>query len=90
MSEKKISLEELYILVGGSKKSTINVLSYLSKKEKPATIKEIVEGIGYGKKSNHIYVIMKRLVDLELIKKEKEKGASKYSLKHKRIIIDMD
>lgn len=90
MFEKIISIEDLSKLCGKSKKSTFKFLKYLSDQEDPITIKELAEGVGYGKKSHYIHKIVKYLAELDLIEKKGSKRPFKYKISPKRIIIDLN
>ncbi len=90
MNGKIISIKDLSKLCGKSKKSTFDVLWYLSKQENPVTIKELAEGVGYGKKSSYIHEIVKYLTELDLIEKKGSKRPFRYKISHKRITIDLE
>lgn len=88
MSEKILTLHNIRKLCGEPKKSTFDVIEYLSHQEESVTYEEIREGIGYGKKSHHINKILNNLNESGFIDKIKgPKKSFKYKLSSKKFVI---
>ncbi|HEY9204990.1 MAG TPA: winged helix DNA-binding protein [Candidatus Methanoperedens sp.] len=88
MSEKVLTLHDMRKLCGEAKKSTFDVIEYLSHQEEPSTEKEIIDKIGYGPDSHYINKLLNDLSDLGVIEKIKApKKSYKYKLSSKKFVI---